>query len=98
MEELVLAFSDCAKTYKVHMDASDFAIGDVLMQKGHRIAYESRNLNDTERRYTIQKKEMTTTVYCLYIWRHYLFGSKFIVRVDNVATSYFLSQKKLNPK
>lgn len=68
------------------------------MQDGHPIAYESRKLNDTERRYTIQEKEMTAVVHCLRLWRYYLLGSKFVVKMDNVTTSYFQTQKKLSPK
>lgn len=37
-------------------------------------------------------------VHCLRTWRHYLLGAKFKVKVDNVATSYFLTQRKLAPK
>ena len=36
--------------------------------------------------------------HCLRTWRHYLLGSKFIIKTDNVATSYFQTQKKLTPK
>ncbi|RVX13859.1 RNA-directed DNA polymerase-like [Vitis vinifera] len=36
--------------------------------------------------------------HCLRTWRHYLLGSHFIVKTDNVATSYFQTQKKLSPK
>ncbi|XP_020101642.1 uncharacterized protein LOC109719402 [Ananas comosus] len=97
-EDPVLRLPDCSRTFEVHTDASDFAIGGVLVQDGHPIAYESRKLNDTERRYTVQEKEMTAVVHCLRTWRHYLLGSKFVVRTDNVATSYFQSQKKLSPK
>ncbi|GMQ12089.1 hypothetical protein CsSME_00054546 [Camellia sinensis var. sinensis] len=97
-KEPVLALPDCAKAYEVQTDASDFAIGGVLMQDGHPIAYESRKLNDTERRYTVQEKEMTAIIHCLRTWRHYLLGSKFVVKTDNVATSYFQTQKKLSPK
>ncbi|KAG8372196.1 hypothetical protein BUALT_Bualt12G0041200 [Buddleja alternifolia] len=43
----------------LHMDASDFAIGEVLMQEGHPIAFEIRKLNETERRYTVHEKEIT---------------------------------------
>ena len=49
-EELVPDFS---KPYEVHTDASDFAIGGVLMQEEHPVAYESQKLNDTERQYTV---------------------------------------------
>ena len=89
--EPVLALSDFAKPYEVRTDASDYAIGGVLMQDGHPIAFESRKLNETEHRYTVQEKEMTAVVHCLHTWRHYLLGSRFVVLTDNVANSYFLT-------
>lgn len=87
--------------FEVHTDASDFAIGGVLVQDGHPVAYESRKLNETERRYTIQsrrKKEMTAVVDCLRVLRHYPLGSPFLVKTSNVATSDFQTQKTLSPK
>ena len=96
--EPVLALPDHSKSYEIHTDASDFAIGGVLMQAGHPIAFESRKLNDAERRYTVQEKEMTAIVHCLRTWRHYILGSPFVVKTDNVATSYFQTQRKLSPK
>ncbi|KAH9648298.1 Endonuclease [Citrus sinensis] len=98
LEEPVLAFLDHTKPFEVQTDASDFTIGGVLMQEGHPIAFESRKLNDTERRYTVQEKEMTTIIHCLRVWRHYLLGSHFTIMTDNVVTSYFQTQKKLSPK
>ena len=98
IREPVLKLPDFSMPYEVHTDASDFAIGGVLMQEGHPIAFESRKLKDAERRYTVQEKEMTAVVHCLRTWRHYLLGSHFVVKTDNVATSYFQTQKKLSPK
>ncbi|KAJ4971910.1 hypothetical protein NE237_005009 [Protea cynaroides] len=97
-EDPVLVLPDYGKMFEVHTDASDFAIGGVLMQEGHPIAYESRKLNETERCYTVHDKEMTAVIHCLRTWRYYLLGSRFVVKTDNVATSYFQSQKKLSPK
>lgn len=97
-QEPVLALPDFSLPFELHTDASDYAIGGVLMQNGHPIAFESRKLNETERRYTVQEKEMTAIVHCLRVWRHYLLGSHFSVKTDNVATSYFQTQKKLSPK
>ncbi|XP_057754711.1 uncharacterized protein LOC130974013 [Arachis stenosperma] len=94
----VLALHDYSKVFEVHTDASDYAIGGILMQEGHPISFKSHKLNDTERRYTVQEKEMIAVVYCLRTWHHYLLSSHFIVKTDNVATSYFQTQKKLSPK
>lgn len=98
MEEPVLCLPDHRLPYEVHTVASDFAIRGILMQERHPIAYESKKLNDVERKYTVQEKEMTVMVHCLKTWRHYLLGSRFVVKTDNVATSYFQGQKKLSPK
>ncbi|KAL6340386.1 hypothetical protein AAG906_006039 [Vitis piasezkii] len=97
-EEPVLALLDHTKVFEVHTDASDFAIEGVLMQDRHPIVFESHKVNDIERHYTVQEKEMTTIVHCLHTWRHYLLGSHFVVKTNNVATSYFLTQKNLRPK
>ncbi|KAK3012761.1 hypothetical protein RJ639_008109 [Escallonia herrerae] len=83
---------------RVGEHASDFALGGVLMQEGHPVAYESRKLNEAERRYTTHEKELLAVVHCLRIWRHYLLGSSFIVQTDNTAVSHFLSQSKLTSK
>jgi hypothetical protein len=68
------------------------------MQDGHPMDFESRKLQDRERRYPVHEKEMTNVVHCLQVWRHYLLGRPFMVKMDNVAMSYFATQPKLSPK
>ena len=94
----VLKLPDFERPFEVHTDASDFAIGGVLMQDGHLVAYESRKLQDREQRYPVHEKEMTAIIHCLHVWRHYLIGKSFVVKTDNVAASYFASQPKLSAK
>lgn len=54
-EEPVLALPDHTKA--VHTDASDFAIGGVLMQDKHPIAFESRKLLEREKRYMYERND-----------------------------------------
>jgi len=81
----------------VHTDASDRARG-VLVQEGHPVAFESRKLNEAEQRYSTHEKEMTAVVHCLGVWRVYLLGPKFVVKTDNVANTFFKTQKKLSQR
>ncbi|KAL0430939.1 UNVERIFIED_CONTAM: Gag-Pol polyprotein [Sesamum radiatum] len=45
----VLALPNMSKLFVAETDASDFALGGVLMQDGHPVAFESRKLKDVER-------------------------------------------------
>ncbi|KAL0343423.1 UNVERIFIED_CONTAM: Transposon Tf2-11 polyprotein [Sesamum angustifolium] len=87
-----------SKPFTVETDASDFALGGVLMQDGHPVAFESRKLKDVERRYSVHEKELLAVVHCLRLWRHYLLGSPFVVKTDNIAVSHFMSQPKLTSR
>ena len=68
------------------------------MQESHPVAYESRKLNDTEKRYSAHEKDLLAVVHYLMLWKHYLLGSWFLVKTDNTAVSHFLNQPKLSFK
>jgi hypothetical protein len=44
----MLKLPDFDKDFEIHSDASDFAIGGVLMQKRRPVAFESKKLSETE--------------------------------------------------
>ena len=62
-EEPVLSLPNLNKPFELHTDAFDFTISSVLMQDGHPIVFESWKLNDNERRYTVQEKEMAVVIH-----------------------------------
>ena len=68
------------------------------MQEGHPVAFESRKLNGAEQRYSTHEKEMTAVVHYLQQWRHYLLSGIFTVVTDNVANTFFKTQKKLSAR
>lgn len=94
----ILGLVDITKSFEIETDVSDFVLGSILIQEGHPIAYESRKLNDTEMRCSISEKEMMVVVHCLRVWRQYLLGSQFVVKIDNSAICHFFDQPKLTTK
>ena len=83
----VLKFLEFKKSFEVHTDASDFAIG-VLMQEGRPVAFESKKLSDVERRWLTHEKEMWAVVHCLKLWQHYLGLEYTKVCTDNILVGY----------
>jgi hypothetical protein len=58
---LVLKLPD----FEIHSDASNFTIGGVLVPDGRPVAFESKKLNETERRWPTHEKEMWAIIHCL---------------------------------
>ena len=50
--ETILAFPQFDKPFHVYTDASDYQLGAVIMQEGRPIAFYSRKLTETQKRYT----------------------------------------------
>ena len=70
MTEPVLVTPDLDKEMRVEVDASDFAMGEVLSmkcedEKWRPVAYISKSLNEAERNYEIHDKKMLVIIWCL---------------------------------
>jgi hypothetical protein len=89
VKALVLKLLDFDKNFEIHFDASDFAIGRVLVQEGRLVAFESKKLSETKRRWPTHEKEMWAVIHCLKTWGHYIGSKDVVVWTDNAILKYF---------
>ena len=72
----ILQFPDPKLPYTVVTDASQIAVGGVLMQDHSEglkpLVFLSRQLKPTEQRYSAYERELAAVAYCFLAWRHYL--------------------------
>ncbi len=85
----MLKLPDFDKKFELHFDASDFAIGGVLVQDGRPVAFENKKLNKTTQRWSMHEKEMWAMIHCLKTWGHYIGSKDVVVWTDNVTLKYF---------
>jgi hypothetical protein len=77
----------------VDLDASDFAVGGVLLQGTgtddlRPVAFESQRLNRAERNYSARDREQLSLVHATHKWRHYLLSQPVTVRTDHRPLLY----------
>jgi hypothetical protein len=99
-EPVLIAFTS-GKPLRIETDASDLALGAVLLQekegKWHPIAYHSRKFSEHEERYDVHDKELLAIVVALEHWRHYAEGcSELTIFSDHKNLTYFTTTKQLN--
>ena len=92
----ILIVLEKGQRYTMYCDALKDRLGCVLMQSGRVVAYGSRQLRNHERNYTTHDMELTTIVFALKIWRHYLYGEQFEVFSDHKSLKYIFTQQDLN--
>nr|GEU43941.1 putative reverse transcriptase domain-containing protein [Tanacetum cinerariifolium] len=92
----ILAIPEGSENFVVYCDASHNRLGAVLTQKEKVIAYASRQLKVYEKNYTTHDLELGAVVFTLKMWRHYLYGTKYVVFTDYKSLKHILNQKELN--
>ncbi|CAG9568732.1 unnamed protein product [Danaus chrysippus] len=93
----VLAQADETKPYIIKTDASNFAIGAVLVQgegeNEHPVEYASRLLNKSERNYSTTEREALAVVWAVNKFRGYIEGTKITVLCDHQALKWLMTLK-----
>ena len=91
------------KLFELEVDASGFAVGAVLLQRGednkqHPIGYYSATLIEAERNYDIYDLELLAIVKALRNWRPFLAGSPHIITVhtDHANLQYWRQPHKIS--
>ena len=92
----ILIVLEKRQRYTMYCNASNDRLGCILMQSGRVVAYGSRQLRNHERNYTTHDMELTTIVFALKIWHHYLYGEQFKVFSDHKSLKYIFTQQDLN--
>ena len=60
--DVVLAYPDFDAPFEIYTDASSRQLGAVITQKNRPIAFFSRKLTDTQKRYTVTEQELLAIV------------------------------------
>ena len=92
----ILALPKGLEDFVIYCDASYTGLGCVLMQRNKVIAYASRQLKVHEKNYNTHDLELGAIIFALKIWRHYLYGVRFVIYTDHKSLKYIFGQKELN--
>src|SRR4051794_5179417 len=88
--------ADKQTPFEITTDASNYAIGAVISQEGHPIAYHSRKLSPAEQNYAVHEKELLAVVDAVREWHHYIEGQPFIVYTDHKSLEHFMKQPAIS--
>ena len=90
-----LQFYDRGKPVTIQVDASMRGLGVAMLQDGRPVAFASKALTETERRYSNIEREMLGIVFGLERFHHYVFGRLVTIETDHKPLES-ISQKNLH--
>ena len=91
-EEPVLLQPDQKKPFEVKVDASNYAIGAVLIQRddnniAHPVAFFSKTMNEAQRNYDVYNQELLALIEMCRHWHQYLHQPAHTVKIHTDHTN-----------
>jgi hypothetical protein len=88
VQDVVLAYPDYSVPFEIYADASKTQLGSVITQKNRPLAFFSRKLSDTQKRYSVTEIELLAIVETLKEFKGMLWGQRIIVYTDHKNLIY----------
>ena len=88
----MLTVLDGIKKIVIYIDVFINGLECVVMQYGRVIVYASRQLKN----YELICLELGIVVFALKIWRHYSYGEKIQLYIDDRSLKYLITQKEVS--
>ena len=98
----ILATPDWNKEFQIMCDASDYAMGTILVQRTEKIFrviyYGEKTFSEAQENYSTIEKEMLAMVFSCEKFRPYILGSHVIIRIDHAVIEYLMEKKDAKPR
>ena len=85
---VLLSFPNYSKKFTVYTDASKTQLGGVILQDNRPLAFYSRKLTSTQRRYTNSERELLSIVETLKEYKYMLLGQEIELFTDHKNLTY----------
>ena len=97
-EAPVLSMPDFDLPFELETDASNYAIGAVLLQQNHPIAFFSKKLSTQMCSASTYVGELFAIIEAVAKWRHYLLGRQFIIKTNHRSLKHLMDHVIQTPK
>jgi hypothetical protein len=94
----ILKIADPNEDFVVYTDVCKEGFGGDLSQKDHVVCFESRKLKEHETNYVTHDLEIASIVRTLKMWRNYLMGKRFELRIYHYVLKHLFGQPTLNAR